>query len=124
MEILLKEIGKKTGVGLFEATEGMSAAVARRLLKLTYEDISSNREALSKIVVGRVARAVQAAAGGAAESNALDAVATEEQKDFCAEVGSVRRMQGMLPARAAKAAVSRSAPPAGAAKPPKAFCTD
>jgi len=32
MEILLKEIGEKTRVGLVKATEGMSAAVVRRLL--------------------------------------------------------------------------------------------
>ena len=124
MEILLKGIGKKTEVGLFESIEGMSAAVARRLLKPTYEDINSNRVAFSRIVVERVARAVQAAAGGAAESDALDAVATEELNDFCAEVKSARRLQKVLPAGAAKKAGSRSAPPAGAAKPLKAFCTD
>ena len=86
--------------------------------------MSSNREALNKIAVGRVARAVQAATGGTAESDELDAVATEELKDFCAEVKGVRWMQKVLPAGAAGAAASCSAPPAEAAKPPKAFCTD
>ena len=124
MEILLKKIDEETEVGLFGATKGMSAAVARLLLKLPHEDISSNREALNKIVVAQVARAVQAAAGGATESDTLDDVATEELKDFCAEVKSVRRLQQMLPAGAAKATGSRSAPPSGAAKPPRAFCTD
>ena len=65
--------------------------------------MSSNREALNKIAVGRVARAVQAAAGGTAESDELDAVATEELRDSCAEVRSVGRMQRMLPAGAARA---------------------
>ena len=81
MEILPKEIDEKTGVGLLEATEGMSAAVVRRLLRLRHGAISSNREAPNKTVVGRVARAMQAAAGGTAESDELGAVATEEPKD-------------------------------------------
>ena len=37
---------------------------------------------------------------------------------------SVGRLQKILPAGAAGAAASGSAPPAGAAKTPKAFCTD